>query len=67
MEQKIQQLSADEKEWIETQLQGDVLIDPANFVAKRWERRETDFLQKSYADIAGQVNKLRGGGGQVFN
>jgi hypothetical protein len=32
---------------------------PANFVAKQWEQRETDFLEKTYqemsADIRGSV------------
>jgi hypothetical protein len=30
---------------------GDVLVYPANFVAKRWERRETNFLEKAYQQI----------------
>jgi hypothetical protein len=34
---------------------GDVLVYPANFVAKRWERRETQFLERSYGQIAEQV------------
>ena len=38
---------------------GDVLVYPANFVAKRWERRETDFLVRSYGEIAGAVQSLR--------
>jgi hypothetical protein len=35
--------------------QGDVLVYPANFVAKRWERRETNFLQKAYQQIGRDV------------
>ena len=38
---------------------GDVLVYPANFVAKRWERRETDFLVRSYGEIVGTVHSLR--------
>lgn len=30
---------------------GDVLVYPANFVAKRWERREATFLEKAYQQI----------------
>jgi hypothetical protein len=37
---------------------GDVLVYPANLVAKRWERRETDFLVKVHAEIAGSVRSL---------
>lgn len=37
---------------------GDVLVYPANFVAKRWERRETHFLGNSYQQIAEQVRSL---------
>jgi hypothetical protein len=29
--------------------QGNVIIYPANFIAKRWERRETGFIEDSYA------------------
>ncbi len=35
-----------------------VLVYPANFVAKRWERRETGFLQSAFQDITRQVNAL---------
>ena len=38
---------------------GDVLLYPLNFVAKRWERRETNFLEKSFYMIADQVGTLR--------
>jgi hypothetical protein len=38
---------------------GDVLVYPATFVAKRWERRETHFLEASYRRIAEQVASLR--------
>lgn len=34
---------------------GDVLVYPANFVAKRWERRETEFLERAYEQIDQQV------------
>jgi len=37
---------------------GDVLIYPANFVAKRWERRETNFLEWSYEQIAADIRAL---------
>ncbi|MDB5345627.1 MAG: hypothetical protein JWP89_4004 [Schlesneria sp.] len=37
---------------------GDVLVYPANFVAKRWERRETNFLEASYKQIAEQVQAV---------
>jgi Domain of unknown function (DUF3806) len=36
----------------------DVLIYPANFVAKRWDRQEAQFLEKSYNQIAEQVKAL---------
>jgi hypothetical protein len=36
----------------------DVLIYPANFVAKRWERQEMQFLEKSYNQIADQVRAV---------
>ena len=42
---------------------GDVLVYPANFVAKRWERRETNFLESSYRQIAEQVKTLETGQG----
>ena len=37
---------------------GDVLVYPANFVAKRWERREVNFLEASYRLIAEDVGRL---------
>jgi hypothetical protein len=37
---------------------GEILIYPANFVAKRWERRETDFLESSLREIAKTVFQL---------
>src|SRR5579871_1569949 len=37
---------------------GDVLVYPANFVAKRWERREAGFLQKSFHEILAEVRRL---------
>jgi uncharacterized protein DUF3806 len=38
--------------------QGDVLVYPANFVAKRWERRETNFLEKAYQQIGTDVRAV---------
>lgn len=38
---------------------GDVLVYPANFVAKRWERGEKDFLQASYQQIVDQVRDIK--------
>ena len=37
---------------------GDVLVYPANFVAKRWERRETNFLEKAYQQIGRDVRAV---------
>jgi hypothetical protein len=37
---------------------GDVLVYPANFVAKRWERRETNFLEASYNQVAEHVRAV---------
>ena len=37
---------------------GDVLVYPANFVAKRWARRETDFLEKAYQQIGCDVRAV---------
>lgn len=37
---------------------GDVLVYPANFVAKRWERRETNFLEKAYQQIGQDVRAV---------
>jgi Domain of unknown function (DUF3806) len=36
----------------------EVLVYPANFVAKRWERREINFLEESYGLIARDVSRL---------
>jgi hypothetical protein len=38
---------------------GDILVFPANFVAKRWDRKETDFLVGASEQIARQVEKVR--------
>ena len=38
---------------------GEIVIYPANFVAKRWERRESDFLEPSYLQIASDVQKIK--------
>jgi hypothetical protein len=40
---------------------GDVLVYPANFVAKRWQRRESGFLAASVAAIRGQVAEVAAG------
>ena len=37
---------------------GDVLVYPANLVAKRWERRETNFLEVTYQRIAQDVRAV---------
>lgn len=37
---------------------GDVLIYPASFVAKRWQRRETNFLEKAYWQIGQDVRAV---------
>jgi hypothetical protein len=38
---------------------GDVLVYPANFVAKRWERRETNFLEGAFGRIERQLDSFR--------
>src|SRR5437773_2860373 len=38
--------------------QGDILVYPANFVAKRWERRETNFLEEAYRQIANDIGAI---------
>jgi Domain of unknown function (DUF3806) len=38
--------------------QGDVLVFRADTVAKRWERRETDFLVRTFADIMASVRSI---------
>jgi hypothetical protein len=37
---------------------GDILVYPANFVAKRWERKETFFLESSYSQIEEQTRLI---------
>ncbi len=37
---------------------GDILVYAANFVAKRWEHRQTNFLETSYRQIAEQVQTV---------
>jgi hypothetical protein len=37
---------------------GDVLVHPADFVAKRWERGETNFLVSSFEEIREQVASI---------
>jgi hypothetical protein len=43
-----------------------VLVYPANFVAKRWERRESNFLAASFEAIPKQVGAVeaRASGGE---
>jgi hypothetical protein len=41
---------------------GDVLVYPANFVAKRWERRETSFLARAFAAIREQTEAVAAAG-----
>jgi hypothetical protein len=38
---------------------GDVLVYPANFVAKRWEQRKSNFLEDSYGQIEREVRSLQ--------
>jgi hypothetical protein len=38
---------------------GDVLIFPANFVAKRWEQDEVNFLEQSFHKIEKQMKDLQ--------
>jgi len=38
---------------------GDVLVYPANFVAKRWEKREINFLEPSYQKISEDLARLK--------
>jgi hypothetical protein len=40
---------------------GDVLVYPANLVAKRWEKRETMFLENCYQQTAAQLRALSSG------
>jgi hypothetical protein len=42
---------------------GDVLVYPANFVAKRWVRRESNFLAASFEAIRKQVDAVQAGAG----
>ena len=37
----------------------DFLVFPPNFVAKRWERKEVDFLKRSFEGIAAEYAKCR--------
>ena len=38
---------------------GDVLVFPANLVAKRWESRATGFLRPVYDEISARIEALR--------
>jgi hypothetical protein len=42
---------------------GDVLVYPANFVAKRWERRESNFMAPAFEAIRQQVEQIKTAGG----
>ena len=39
--------------------EGDVLVFPANFVAKRWDKKERDFLVNGFEEICRYKEKLR--------
>jgi hypothetical protein len=39
--------------------QGDVLIYPKDLVAKRWQRREKDYLRPAFQQIAAHLKSLR--------
>ncbi|GMV81652.1 MAG: hypothetical protein AMXMBFR7_28360 [Planctomycetota bacterium] len=41
--------------------QGDVVLYPANFVAKRWEKREANFLAVSFESVRQQVAAVAAG------
>ena len=38
---------------------GDVLLFPANFVPKRWERKESNFIEQGFEAILSQVEQVR--------
>lgn len=40
---------------------GDFLVFPANFVAKRWERRETNFLEALFPQMVEQIENVKAG------
>lgn len=44
---------------------GDVLVFPANFVSKRWERKERDFLVDAAEKISRYVEQLRSRSGAL--
>ena len=37
---------------------GDVLVYPANFIAKRWERKEGTFMEACFADMVRRTREL---------
>ncbi|HZE80108.1 MAG TPA: DUF3806 domain-containing protein [Candidatus Polarisedimenticolia bacterium] len=37
---------------------GDILLYPTNFIAKRWESQETNFIEESYRQIERQVRSI---------
>ncbi|HXT58917.1 MAG TPA: DUF3806 domain-containing protein [Pirellulales bacterium] len=41
---------------------GDVLVYPANFVAKRWEKRESNFIAEAFEAIRQQVEQIKAAG-----
>jgi hypothetical protein len=38
---------------------GDVVVFPANFVAKRWDRKERDFLVHGFQEVSNYKDKLK--------
>lgn len=38
---------------------GDVLTYPANLIAKRWERKESHFIETTYQAIVSQIESIR--------
>lgn len=47
---------------------GDVLVYPANLIAKRWERRETDFLEEVYGEMSATIRSVAAqNAGRTFN
>jgi hypothetical protein len=42
---------------------GDVLVYPANFVAKRWERRQSTFMVEAFDAIGKQLRQIQSTGG----
>jgi hypothetical protein len=38
---------------------GDVIIYPANFIAKRWERKESNFIEQAYKNIEKEIKNIK--------